>query len=498
MRTTLLPALLVALSGLTGAAHAAPQEQTAPEAPKCTCDPCQCPGKEAPEAEPTTEPTASPTDSPELIRVRAALGEVSAAMAEDAAPETPAAPLAPAQEPKPAAEAAPARADEETLRAEQVLRALETDLADVEALLEASGAQQAILEDITGETVEVRLVDVSDEGAVTLPSGSPAPQEQRGYLGVMIGEDEEGVAIADVVPASPAAAAGLEAGDILINVGGQSVLDVEELRTILSAYGPGQDVAVTVMRGKHPVRAQVTLGDRDVLGAASVPQVEAPAAQLPDVPAEAPVLTWATEVPAPVASAEVEADEPVQWRVRLVRPEPTSPEVRLPQAAGEDIEIEMDVEVEVTTESDEESCGEDGDCCGECDDDCSEEGECCGECGDDDECCGEDGDCCGECDDDCSEEGDCCGECDEHEHGDEIDMIVDEILHRLREEGALDPLPEGYEEIVTRRERRPFRRDADEEIAELEERIEELEDEIAELIDTLEAVRRELDRRSMR
>jgi S1-C subfamily serine protease len=66
-----------------------------------------------------------------------------------------------------------------------------------------------------------------------------------GYLGVAIRNDSAGVSgalVSDVEPDSPADAAGLEAGDVVVSIDGASVDDASELGEAIRAHDPGDDV----------------------------------------------------------------------------------------------------------------------------------------------------------------------------------------------------------------------------------------------------------------
>ena len=88
---------------------------------------------------------------------------------------------------------------------------------------------------------------------------------KRAYLGVQTqpaASGASGAQIADVVPAGPAARAGLRTGDVIKTVGGKRVTDPTQLSTLVSAKKPGEQVAVVVTRNGTTQTIQVTLGTR--------------------------------------------------------------------------------------------------------------------------------------------------------------------------------------------------------------------------------------------
>jgi serine protease Do len=108
----------------------------------------------------------------------------------------------------------------------------------------------------------------------------------RGYLGVSIQEvtpalakvfglpSAEGALVGDVSPDTPGAKAGLQKGDVIVNLNGQPVSDAQELRLRVSQLAPGEVVKLDVYRGGQKRQFTVTL--------AEFPEKEAAAAQTPD------------------------------------------------------------------------------------------------------------------------------------------------------------------------------------------------------------------------
>lgn len=74
------------------------------------------------------------------------------------------------------------------------------------------------------------------------------PAAARPWLGLAFRMGDEGALVALVVPGSPAEAAGLRVGDIIIEVDGQRVTVAHPLDEHLQAYAPGDRVQLIVMR----------------------------------------------------------------------------------------------------------------------------------------------------------------------------------------------------------------------------------------------------------
>jgi hypothetical protein len=128
----------------------------------------------------------------------------------------------------------------------------------------------------------VRLVDLVAEIASTMAVGGERPKfvrveaEPRApgapsggggygpYFGSIpdFGEVATGVRFADVRPNSPAAKAGLQAGDILIQFGEMTVKNLQDFTYALRKSHVGDVVEVKVLRGDKTITAKVTLEQR--------------------------------------------------------------------------------------------------------------------------------------------------------------------------------------------------------------------------------------------
>jgi serine protease Do len=96
---------------------------------------------------------------------------------------------------------------------------------------------------------------------------------RRGFLGVYLNEldsemaetlgrdDKSGVMIVEVGPDTPAAVAGLKAGDLIVGFNGKPVDSMPRLRLDISNTPPGKAVRFDLIRKGEEMRIDVTLGD---------------------------------------------------------------------------------------------------------------------------------------------------------------------------------------------------------------------------------------------
>lgn len=108
----------------------------------------------------------------------------------------------------------------------------------------------------------------------------------RGYLGALTedvvqivgeevaGEPAEGARILSVVDGSPAAAAGLREGDVVIAFAGQKVDSRRQLQFLIAGSAPGQEVDCRVFRAGTPVELRVRLVEWIEEGPASARKAE--------------------------------------------------------------------------------------------------------------------------------------------------------------------------------------------------------------------------------
>ena len=98
-----------------------------------------------------------------------------------------------------------------------------------------------------------------------IPSSSTGERRVGGvYLGIIpeYSRSIDGVLLAGVAPESPAAAAGLREGDVIIQLADKKISNIEDLTDVLGAYKPADQVTIMVQRNNRTSALETTLGSR--------------------------------------------------------------------------------------------------------------------------------------------------------------------------------------------------------------------------------------------
>jgi S1-C subfamily serine protease len=116
------------------------------------------------------------------------------------------------------------------------------------------GAAAGIGFAIPSNTVKSIVTQIIQHGHV-VSSGRP-------YLGIQVGDTGNGVYVGKVTAGSPAAKAGLKAGDVILAVDGKRTTTSDDLGTVLAGYKPGQTVTLKVAHQSGSTdNVKVTLGE---------------------------------------------------------------------------------------------------------------------------------------------------------------------------------------------------------------------------------------------
>jgi serine protease DegQ len=91
--------------------------------------------------------------------------------------------------------------------------------------------------------------------------GPPPPPQPRGFFGFELEQVANQVRVAHVLPASPAAAAGLKKGDLILEAHGSEIRSVSDLLQQASKITEGKTLSLTIERGKAKQELKITAGE---------------------------------------------------------------------------------------------------------------------------------------------------------------------------------------------------------------------------------------------
>ena len=135
---------------------------------------------------------------------------------------------------------------------------------------EVIGINTAIIPQSQGIGFSININDATDVAAQLIESGFVL----RGFLGItpvnvtpgraiqLQLPVTEGILLARVIEGFPGHGAGLQAGDVIIQLGGETIANTGELSAFLMNHPPGETVEVVFLRGETESRTQITLGER--------------------------------------------------------------------------------------------------------------------------------------------------------------------------------------------------------------------------------------------
>jgi|SRR6266511_1037708 serine protease Do len=151
------------------------------------------------------------------------------------------------------------------------------------AIASTTGGSQGIGFAIPSNTVRTALESLLKQGRII-----------RGYLGIQMralqpgesGSETEGVTVADVVPGSPAAQAGVQPGDVIRKFDGHDVNNISALRSLVAQTQLNKQVELEVVRNGKPLKVTTQIKEQpiDFQSAGASPRRGQPQPQQPGRP----------------------------------------------------------------------------------------------------------------------------------------------------------------------------------------------------------------------
>jgi S1-C subfamily serine protease len=139
-------------------------------------------------------------------------------------------------------------------------------------------------------------------------AGLRARGEGRPFLGVQLEDADGGALVAAVIDGTPAARAGLRAGDKITRLGSASVDGSQALSAALQKTSVGESVGLLVERDGEPIELRVKIGTRESEAPAAVAEVRPPTPAAPAAPRAPRAAPAPRPAHAPAAEAGSELD----------------------------------------------------------------------------------------------------------------------------------------------------------------------------------------------
>jgi S1-C subfamily serine protease len=126
------------------------------------------------------------------------------------------------------------------------------------------GPVQGLFFAIPSNTVEKITDQLIENGEVAYPylgieAVEPVTEEIAAQAGLSV---DRGALVAGIAPGGPAASAGVQEGDVILSVDGQSIDECTSLTEALFAHEPGETVPLELQRGDETVEVEIELGER--------------------------------------------------------------------------------------------------------------------------------------------------------------------------------------------------------------------------------------------
>src|SRR6266478_588902 len=129
------------------------------------------------------------------------------------------------------------------------------------AIASTTGGSQGIGFAIPSNTVRTALESLLKQGRII-----------RGYLGIQAqalqpdetSSDADGVPVADVMPGSPAAQAGVQPGDVIHKFDGRDVKNFNALRTFVAQTPLNKQVELEIIRGGKPLQVKTQVKEQPI------------------------------------------------------------------------------------------------------------------------------------------------------------------------------------------------------------------------------------------
>ena len=121
---------------------------------------------------------------------------------------------------------------------------------------------ERVVREIDERASRLSFVRSAPAAQVAPARSASGPQAYLGSIPDMAAGDTPGLRLTGVRAGSPADSAGLKAGDIVVELAGKPVTDLQSYSDALYGNKPGDEIDIVVVRGRERVKVRVRLGRR--------------------------------------------------------------------------------------------------------------------------------------------------------------------------------------------------------------------------------------------
>ncbi|MXW06586.1 MAG: PDZ domain-containing protein [Gammaproteobacteria bacterium] len=149
------------------------------------------------------------------------------------------------------------------------LRAARSQLAKESAILREATERERLLAAKSSRLTAQRLEPLVQTIANWIGPSSKSASPSKGYIGVLLGEaSNNGVPIVEAFKGSSSYIAGVQAGDVILSVGGVKLTNVDDpietTLALISSYKPGSIIQLTLRRDAKEMKVDVATTGRNI------------------------------------------------------------------------------------------------------------------------------------------------------------------------------------------------------------------------------------------
>ncbi|MCU0877397.1 MAG: M20/M25/M40 family metallo-hydrolase [Pirellulaceae bacterium] len=138
----------------------------------------------------------------------------------------------------------------------------DSDKLNIEGMRRITDMLVDVIQATDASEARPSYIDIKKVEGIQVADASAADRPYFGSMPAYPNPEKDGVLLEMVADGSPAAAAGIKGGDVLLQIGEKRVVTLEDFQAVLSGFKPGDKVKTKVRRGTETVEGETTLSRR--------------------------------------------------------------------------------------------------------------------------------------------------------------------------------------------------------------------------------------------